>query len=396
MKAVSTNRYTALDVLRGMTIAGMILVNNPGTWSKIFSPLEHSPWSGCTPTDLVFPFFLFIVGAALSFSFAKYGDTLNKASLKKIVKRGSLIFLTGLLLNAFPFYPTSPDPELSCGANYLYYLNNLRIFGVLQRIALCYLLGGILALWLHSSKKIIVGIVAVMALHWAILVIFGGDGAFSIQNNISGKIDVALLGESHVYHGFGIPFDPEGLLGVLSGSATLLFGYLIGGIIRKSEQKIEAVGELYTIGLISLGIALILNIFIPINKPIWTPSYVLYAGGWSILLLAFFIYFIDIKGKEKIFFPFKALGRNPLFAFVMAGIIAKTLGRIIKWSTVVMQDDGTTKEVTTNAASWLYQNCCVTLLGNNEWGSLMYALCYVAIFTAMAIWLYRKNIIIKL
>ncbi len=397
MKASATNRYTALDVLRGMTIAGMILVNNPGTWSKIFSPLKHASWSGCTPTDLVFPFFLFIVGAALSFAFAKYNDALNSSSLKKIVKRAILIFLTGLALNAYPFYPTSPDPNLSFGANYMDYLNHLRIFGVLQRIAFCYLIGGILALWLHSPKKIIGGMAVLMFLHWAILTIFAGEGgAFSIQNNIAGPIDVALVGETHVYHGFGIPFDPEGLLGALSGSATVLLGYLIGGVIRRSGQKIDAVGKLYTIGLICLALGVILNIFIPINKPLWTPSYVLYAGGWSTLMLAFFIYFIDIKGKEKLFFPFKALGLNPLFAFVMAGVFAKTLGRMIKWSTVAIQDDGTTKNVVMTASRWFYENCCASLLGNNEWGSLMYALIYVAIFTAMAMYLYKKKIVIKL
>lgn len=396
METAVTNRYTALDVLRGMTIAGMIMVNNPGSWGKIFPPLRHAAWSGCTPTDLVFPFFLFIVGAALSFAFAKYSDTLNASSLKKIVKRALFIFLTGLALNAFPFYPTSPDHTLSFGANYMEYLNHLRIFGVLQRIAFCYLVGGILALWLHKPKRIVVGMVVLMFIHWLILTLFGTDAPFSVHGNTAGPLDVALIGANHVYHGFGVPFDPEGLLGVLSGSATVLLGYLIGGVIRKSAQKIDAVGQLYTIGLISLAIALILNIFIPINKPLWTPSYVFYAGGWSILMLAFFIYFIDIKGKEKLFFPFKALGLNPLFAFVMAGIFAKTLGRIIKWTTVIIQDDGSTREVTTSASSWAYQHLCVSLLGNNEWGSLMYAICYVAIFTAMAIFLYKKKIIIKL
>lgn len=396
MKTAITNRYTALDVLRGMTIAGMILVNNPGSWEKIFPPLKHAAWSGCTPTDLVFPFFLFIVGAALSFAFAKYNDSLNAGSLKKIIKRAFFIFLTGLALNAFPFYPTSPDPAMSWGANYLDYLNHIRIFGVLQRIALCYLVGGILALWLNKPQKILAGMGVLMFLHWLILVTFGTDSPFSIMGNIAGSIDASIVGDSHIYHGFGVPFDPEGLLGVLSGSATVLLGYLIGSIVRKSEQKIDAVGALYTIGLVSLAVALVLNIFIPINKPLWTPSYVFYAGGWSILMLAFFIYLIDIKGKEKIFFPFKALGLNPLFAFVMAGIFAKTLGRIIKWTTVIIQDDGTAKEVTTSAASWAYQHLCVPLLGNNEWGSLMYAMCYVAIFTAMAIFLYKKKIVIKL
>lgn len=396
MHTSESNRYTALDVLRGMTIAGMILVNNPGSWATIFPPLRHADWNGCTPTDLVFPFFLFIVGTALCFAFAKYNDALNAISLKKIVKRAFLIFLTGLALNAFPFYPTSSDPNLSFGANYLDYLNHLRIFGVLQRIAMCYLLGGLLALWLQKPNKIIVGMVVLMILHWAILLLFGVGDPFSLRGNVSGPIDVTVVGAAHLYHGFGIPFDPEGLLGVLSGSATVLLGYLIGSIIRKSQQKIDAVGQLYTIGLCSLAIGIVLNIFIPINKPLWTPSYVLYAGGWSILMLAFFIYLIDIKGKEKVFFPFKALGLNPLFAFVMAGVLAKTLSRVIHWSTFVLQEDGTSKEVTTNAASWIYQNGFVALLGQNEWASLLYALCFVAIFTVLAIVLYKRKIIIKL
>ena len=391
-----SQRYAALDVLRGMTVAGMILVNNPGSWSKIFAPLRHASWHGCTPTDLVFPFFLFIVGAALSFSFAKYGDGLDAKSFIKLIKRSALIFLTGLLLNAYPFYPTSPDTALSFAENYMNYLGNIRIMGVLQRIALCYLVGGALALWLKRPGKIAVGMGVLMILHTSILVIYGGVEPFSLEGNISGAIDVAVLGESHVYHGFGKAFDPEGLLGVLSGAATVLLGYTIGGIIRKSSNKSDAVAKLYTLGLLSLGAGVVMSIFIPINKPLWTPSYVFYAGGWSIVMLALFIYFIDIKGKDKIFFPFRAMGLNPLFAFVMAGVLAKTLGRVIKWTEVIVTDDLTIKESTISASSWIYRNCCVELLGHNEFGSLMYALMYVALFLLMAIWLYRKNIIIKL
>ena len=391
-----SQRYAALDVLRGMTVAGMILVNNPGSWSKIFAPLRHASWHGCTPTDLVFPFFLFIVGAALSFSFAKYGDGLDAKSFIKLIKRSALIFLTGLLLNAYPFYPTSPDTALSFAENYMNYLGNIRIMGVLQRIALCYLVGGALALWLKKPGKIALGMGVLMILHTAILVIYGGVEPFSLEGNISGAIDVAVLGESHVYHGFGKAFDPEGLLGVLSGAATVLLGYTIGGIIRKSSNKSDAVAKLYTLGLLLLGAGVVMSIFIPINKPLWTPSYVFYAGGWSIVMLALFIYFIDIKGKDKIFFPFRAMGLNPLFAFVMAGVLAKTLGRVIKWTEVIVTDDLTIKESTISASSWIYRNCCVELLGHNEFGSLMYALMYVALFLLMAIWLYRKNIIIKL
>jgi len=395
MKTAS-QRYVALDVLRGMTVAGMILVNNPGSWGKIFAPLRHAAWSGCTPTDLVFPFFLFIVGAALSFSFAKYNDGLNSSSMGKIVKRAALIFLTGLLLNAFPFYPTSPDASLSFWENYQNYLGSIRIVGVLQRIAMCYLLGGILALWLRDTKKIIGGMAVLMFIHWLILITFGTGDPYSVEGTIAGPIDIAIFGEKHIYHGFGAPFDPEGLLGALSGSATVLFGYLIGGLIRKSEQKIDAVGKLYTIGMLSIGAGVILSSFIPINKPLWTPSYVLYAGGWSVTMLALFIYFIDVKGKEKVFLPFRAMGLNPLFAFVMAGVFAKTLGRIIKWKEIMVTDDWHIKEVTVSASTWIYRNVCVNLLGNNEWGSLMYALMYVTVFLLMAMWLYKKNIIIKL
>lgn len=397
MNNVKTQRYVALDVLRGMTVAGMILVNNPGSWSHIFKPLQHAPWIGCTPTDLVFPFFLFCVGVALAFSFAKYGDSLNASSSKKLIKRGVLIFLIGLGLNMFPFYPTSPNPDLTFGQNYVYWLQHIRIFGVLQRIALCYILGGFLALWLKTPKRILLGLAGVTILHWVILLIFGGEPGWStLEGNISGKIDIALLGENHVYHGYGIPFDPEGLLGVISGAGTILLGYYIGQMIRHTENKIDAVAKLYTTALICLGLGCIWSIWLPISKPLWTGSYVLYAGGWAIMMLAFFIYFIDVKGKEKYFVPFKAMGMNPLFAFVMAGLIAKIFGRIIKWKYMAPAADGSMVEKTTSATRWFYQNCCVSIFGNNEYASLMYALVFVAIFVLMAMWLYRKKIIIKI
>ena len=390
MTQSKTQRYVALDVLRGMTVAGMILVNNPGSWSHIFPPLKHAAWTGCTPTDLVFPFFLFCVGAAMAFSFAKYGDVLNGKSARKLVTRGILIFLVGLGLNMFPFYPTSPhDASWTFGQNWMYWLRNVRIFGVLQRIAMCYILGGFLALWLKTPKKILIGLAAVTCLHWLILVLFGTEpGWATLEGNISGKIDIALLGDNHVYHGYGTAFDPEGLLGAISGAGTVLLGYYIGLTIRSTASKIEAVSKLYTIAAVCLALSCIWSIWLPISKPLWTGSYVLYAGGWAILCLAFFIYFIDVKGKERLFTPFKAMGMNPLFAFVMAGLTVKIFGRMIHWTSASGSN--------VTPLSWFYRNCCVALFGNNEYASLMYALCYVALFVAMAMWLYRKKIIIKL
>lgn len=406
MTQIKSNRYVALDVLRGMTVAGMILVNNPGSWGHIFPPLSHAKWVGCTPTDLVFPFFLFVVGAAMAFSFAKYNESLTGASVKKLLKRGLLIFLVGLGLNAFPFYPTSLNPELTFGENYIYYLQHIRIFGVLQRIAMCYVLGGLIALWLQKPKKVIPAMGVLMVLHWIILYLIGDNsaelvngakGAFSLAGQGAGAIDVALLGANHVYHGFGVPFDPEGLLGALSGSCTVLLGFLLGNKIRQNENKIDVVAQLYTIGLICVAAGLVWGIWYPVTKALWTGSYVLYAGGWSTIMLAFFIYFIDIKGKEKIFTPFKALGMNPLFAFVMAGLFTKVFGRIIKWTSMIEMPDGTVKEKVWSLSSWFYNNVCVTLIGdNNQFSSLLYALIYVAIFTLMAMWLYKKKIIIKL
>lgn len=398
MNTIKSQRYIALDVLRGMTVAGMILVNNPGSWSHIFAPLEHAKWAGCTPTDLVFPFFLFVVGAAMAFSFAKYNESLTAASTKKLLKRGVLIFLVGLALNAFPFLPTNLNPNLSYGENLAEYWRHVRIFGVLQRIAMCYILGGLIALWLQKPKKIIPAMAFLMVIHWMILLLIGdpsaemvngAKGALSLAGQGAGAIDIAIAGENHIYHGFGIPFDPEGLLGMLSGSCTLLMGFLLGNLIRTHENKIEVVTKLYTIGLIYVAAGYVWGNWLPIIKALWTGSYVLYAGGWSTIMLAFFIYFIDVRGKEKVFTPFKALGMNPLFAFVMAGLFAKILGRIIKWTAA----DGSSY----SCLSWFYKNVCVAIVGeNNQVSSLMFALCYVVVFTAMAMVLYRKRIIIKL
>lgn len=406
MSSIKTNRYVALDVLRGMTVAGMILVNNPGTWGSIYPPLRHAAWAGCTPTDLVFPFFLFVVGAAMAFSFAKYSEGLNATSVKKLIKRGILIFLVGLGLNAFPFYPTSPDPDLTFWGNLADYWGHVRIVGVLQRIAMCYILGGLVALWLKSTKKIIISMGVLMGLHWLILFLIGDHsaplvngaaGSFSLAGQNADVIDLAIFGESHIYKGFGIPFDPEGLLGALSGACTVLLGYLIGNKIRHTESKIDVVAQLYTIGMLCLAGGLVWSLCYPIIKALWTGSYVLYAGGWSILMLAFFIYLIDVKGKEKIFTPFKALGMNPLFAFVMAGLFAKILGRMIKWTSMITLADGSVKEKTWSVLSWFYNNVCVAIVGeSNELSSLIYALVYVAVFTAMAMFLYKKKIVIKL
>jgi Uncharacterized conserved protein len=404
METIKSKRYVALDVLRGMTVAGMILVNNPGSWSYAFAPLEHSHWSGCTPTDLVFPFFLFCVGVSMFFSFDKRGDTLCWKSFWHVLKRSIIIFLIGLALNMFPFYPVYGDPALSLGQRYAYWFQHIRIFGVLQRIAMCYLVGGTLALWLKKPKKILICVAAVTVLHWLILWIFGPRGLdasgqalwHTLAGNISGKIDIALVGANHVYHGYGIPFDPEGVLGAISGAGTVLLGYFMGTLIHNAKSDSDAVSKLYTAALTCLGLGCVWSIWLPINKPMWTGSYVLYAGGWATMMLAFFVYFIDIKGWQKAFTPFRAMGMNPLFAFVMAGVFARVIDGVARWKVSVANPDGTVGTAMMSAHQWFYDNCCASIFGDNAYASLMYALVYVLIFLGMAMWLYRKKIIIKI
>lgn len=370
-------RFQSLDVLRGLTVALMIVVNNPGSWSRIFPPLRHAAWDGCTPTDLVFPFFLFCVGASMAFSFARY-DGLSGEALKKVLKRGALIFLVGLGLHAFPFYPMSPDPEMTFGENWLAWLGRFRVFGVLQRIAVCYVIASVVALWLRKPGRIAAAIVVLCSLHVGLLLAFAGpEGAFTLEGCLARRVDVALLGESHVYHGYTFAdgtraaFDPEGLLGSLTGACTVLLGFLAGRIARDGEATYAVVARLAVFSALCLLISQIVGIWVPINKPLWSASYVFYTAGWAMLVLAVLTDLIDGKGIEKPFIPFKAMGMNPLAIFVLSGLLAKTIGGIIGWNHALV-------------------------FGANEWLSLLYAVLFMLLHMAVAMVLYKKNIIIKL
>ena len=244
-------RYLSLDVLRGITVTFMCIVNNPGSWGKVFAPLRHAPWVGCTPTDLVYPFFIFCAGCAMAFSFSKY-DGFSKEAVMKVIRRGIGIFLVGLLINLYPFFPLEPhDATASFWQNYGYWLANKRILGVLQRIGLSYLIAGLLALWLRKPARIMAAIGVLMAVFTGILVLFGTDpGPFTLEGTISRKIDVALLGENHVYHGYRFAdgtraaFDPEGFLGSLTGACSCLLGFLIGSMILRGFPSANPCGLL--------------------------------------------------------------------------------------------------------------------------------------------------------
>ena len=381
-------RYASLDVLRGLTVAFMCIVNNPGTWSHIFSPLRHAPWNGCTPTDLVFPTFVFCMGCAMAFSFEGRNTGTAKDYLR-VLKRGALIFLTGLALNLYPFFPTEPhDPSASFGSNWLWWLEHKRIFGVLQRIGLSYILAGCLALWLRKPGKIMSAIGVLCVTYTGILLAFGQEpGAFTLEGNTSVRLDRWLIGSNHCYHGYsGTDFDPEGLLGTMTTACTCLLSYLVGSMIIRSRNRLALDGDnpettlknspdrvalrTFVYGCASLAGAMILSIAIPISKPLWSASYVFYAGGWAMLALAFLMYIIDIKGIEKPFTPFKVLGTNALMAFVVSGVLAK---------------------------SWRFISFSPSeYFGANEFTSLLWAIIFMLIVFCILLVLYRKKIIIKL
>jgi predicted acyltransferase len=364
-----SQRYLALDVFRGMTIATMILVNNPGSWSYIYAPLEHSKWHGCTPTDLVFPFFLFIVGASMFFSFSKYNSSLDGKSLLKVLKRTALIFLIGLFLNSFPQWLTD--------------YSKLRIMGVLQRIALAYGIGAVIVL--AFNKKYLPYIAAsILLIYWGILYFLGGSDPYSLAGNIAPKFDSLILGQSHLYKGFGITFDPEGLMSTLPSIATVIIGYMAGGLISRTEKSRIPL-NLLICGAAGVVIGLVWSLVFPINKPLWTSSYVIYTAGMACIILAILIWIIDLNGYKKWTSFFVVFGMNPLFIFALSGIWARILTRIIK-----INLNGTI----VTGYNWLYQHIFQPLAGDIN-GSLLFAVSHIIVFWFICWVLYKKKIFIK-
>ena len=282
----------------------MILVNNPGSWEYIYPPLDHAAWHGCTPTDLVFPFFLFAVGNAMAFTMPRLMEAGDAMMWKKVVKRTVLIFCIGLFLNAFPFVRYTAEGFLELKA-----FHNLRILGVLQRIALCYFFAAVMVYYLRPARLLTVSAVLLL-LYWMMCLFWGGADPYSLQGWFGTAIDKTVLGETHMYHGEGVPFDPEGLMSTLPAVVQVILGYWAGNfIIRKKngpvEQKLELVQaanglyplltKLFVAAMLLIFTALCWNAAFPINKKIWTSSFVLYTSGMAMVVLAMLIYVIELK-----------------------------------------------------------------------------------------------------
>jgi predicted acyltransferase len=359
-------RLLALDIFRGMTIFFMIIVNTPGSWEYVYPPLRHAEWNGLTPTDLVFPFFVFIVGVAMSLSFQKYQVADRTIWVNKVLKRTALIFLAGLALNWFPLFNR--------------HISDLRIFGVLQRIALAYGIGSLLVIFL-KEKWIPFFFAIILMMYHGVLLFFGGNLPLSLEDNAVRSLDLWLLGESHIYGGYGIPFDPEGLLSTLPSVGTVLYGYWVGKVMSMKQSISEKMRSLlpYALGGLFLGIAWHLFGF-PINKPIWSSSYVLVTGGMATIFLIVLLWILDEKGWQKWANVFKAFGLNPLISYVLSGVLIKLA---FLWK---IEDQ--------NIYSWLYEHVFQNL--GNMSGSFIQALIYTLAIWAFAWWMYGRKIVIKL
>lgn len=364
-----SGRLLSLDVMRGITIAGMIMVNNPGTWKYVYAPLKHAAWDGLTPTDLVFPFFMFIMGVSMFFSLRKYQFKWSGESVRKILKRTVLIFMVGLGLNIFGqiCYKGSID------------FDTLRILGVMQRLALAYGLGSLIGL--AVNHKYILPIATSLLLFYAALLGWSHSLELS-ETNLIVVIDRALLGEARLYSdylpdGTKIAFDPEGLLSCIGSVAHVLFGFYVGKTIAENKKNNEQIAlKLFIFGTILLFSGWLLHYGIPVNKKLWSSTFVLITCGSGSNLLALLIWFIDIRKKKKWTLFFESFGINPLYLYVQADVLA-----VITWIT--------------GFSHYVCSEVFIPLFGNYG-GSLAWALFFVCLNWIPGYLLYKKRIYIKL
>lgn len=368
---VLQSRNLSIDVLRGLTVAFMIIVNTPGSFDFTYAPLLHANWHGFTPTDLVFPTFLFVVGNSMSFSFSKNQRISEGAFLQKVFTRAALIFLVGYFLFWFPFVKYAPD-----GVLVLKPFETTRIFGVLQRIALAYLVASLLIHYL-SGRALVWFSFGALVLYRLVLLWFGD---MTLEGNAALKLDRWILGEAHMYHGEGIAFDPEGILSTLPSVVNVLIGYWAAWTIQRKGATYETVAHLMVAGVALTFFGLSWDLFFPINKKLWTSSFVLYTSGIDLLILATLLFVIDIHIIRSWTSFFEVLGKNPLVIYVLSELIVILL-LFFRVGDARLYD-------------WIYQNIFQPLAGDYM-GSLLFALSVLGICWSIGYLLDRRKIYIK-
>ncbi len=389
-----SSRLLSLDVLRGITIAGMILVNNPGSWSSIYAPLGHAQWNGLTPTDLVFPFFMFIMGVSMYLSYKKFDFKISKQTFFKLLRRSVLLFLIGLgigwLSLSMRQFNGLQDEEIGFFSRLwqsVSNLENLRILGVLQRLALVSFFGSLIILLVKPKR--IPGIIGfILVFYWILMAATGSYG--QDENSLVAIIDRGVLGVSHMYtdhlpDGSSVVFDPEGILSTLPCIAHVLLGFWAGKLISETKELGEKIQKLFIFGTIILFIGFLFDYAFPINKKIWSSSFVLVTCGLGSLLLALLIWIIDIKHKKNWSVFFESFGVNPLFIYAVAALLSILLGNI----------KFTYLGELVSVKGFIYIQWLSPVLGD-YFGSLVFALCFVTINWFIGHILYKKKIYIKL
>jgi predicted acyltransferase len=350
----------------------MIIVNSPGDWGFIYGPLQHAPWHGFTPTDLVFPSFLFAVGNAMAFAMSKYESQGESVFWRKTLKRTVIIFVIGFLLSWFPFWNFNTGTFKP--------FSETRILGVLQRIALCYFFASVL---LHyTSVKVSVWVSALILIgYWIILYTFGDpNDPFGMIGYAGNEIDIALLGTKHLYHGEGIAFEPEGLLSTLPAIVNVTAGYYAGKFIKARSNSYETIAKLLIAGALVTFAALVWDMAFPINKKIWTSSFVLLTIGLDLFIIAILIYVIEMAKKKDWTYFFVVFGRNPLFIYMLSSLLIRIFYMIPVGDS--------------NLHRWLYRDMFGSFLSPIN-ASLLFAIFYTMINWAVGYWLDKKRIYVK-
>lgn len=378
-EGVAPARLLSLDFFRGATVAAMILVNNPGDWGNIYSPLEHAEWNGCTPTDLIFPSFLFIVGVSIAFAMGskKADPATHYTVILKALKRALILFGLGLFLSLFPKVFYAP----------LEAFDQVRIPGVLQRIALVFFFAAVIFLK-TTERNIFRLIIMLLSLYWVLMMFIPvpGIGAANLEKetNLGAWIDRSLLTEAHLWKS-SKTWDPEGILGTIPAIATGLFGVLVGAYLRRKDvDAATKVSWLFCTGLVATGLGLLWGLQFPINKALWTSSFVLYAGGIATMILALCYWIIDVQQYTRFTKPFVVYGVNAITVFFVSGLLPRILN-MISWTAA----DGS-EQVLSN---YLYSGFQSNFSPINA--SLAWAICFV-LFWLIILWMmYNKKIIIK-
>ncbi|QSV62363.1 MAG: acyltransferase family protein [Dolichospermum sp. DL01] len=374
-------RLSSLDVFRGITIAAMILANMAGVADDVYRPLSHSEWHGCTPTDLIFPCFLFIVGVAMTFSLAKYTaeNKPTKAVYLRILRRTAILFILGLVLNGF----------WNQGV-WTFDLSSIRLMGVLQRIALTYLFASLIVLKLpRKSQWLVAG--GLLIAYWLTMMYIPvpdyGAGVLTREGNFGAFIDRLIIPKAHLYKGDGFNFlgDPEGLFSTIPAIVSVLAGYFTGQWIKDKKQATSHTSmDLVLFSLCCLVIAIIWDVAFPINKKIWTSSYVLFTTGWALMLLAACYELIEVRLIKRWSKPFEIMGLNAIALFVASVFLIK----------ITAKTQIGTGESAISIYNWIYQNIFASWAGNFN-GSFLFALVTLLFWYGVAVLMYQKRWFIK-